>query len=92
MQFEWDERKAARNLQKHGIRFEIAARVFFDPNLTIRDDDRFDYGERRFIAIGAVEEHLLAVVFTEPFEDTIRIVSARKATRNERDSYRQSRD
>ena len=78
MQFEWDDDKATANAEKHGISFKLAAYVFFDNHLLIAIDDRFDYGEERKITMGRVENRLHVVVYTET-EDTIRIISARKA-------------
>jgi len=52
MDFEWDADKAQKNLEKHGIRFEIAAAVFIDPNHITAIDDRFDYGEERYVTLG----------------------------------------
>lgn len=60
MQFEWDEAKAAANLAKHGVSFEDAAQVFFDPLLYDGLDDRFEYGEERWVAIGMASDTLFA--------------------------------
>jgi len=74
--FEWDRRKAASNLQKHGVSFEEAATAFGDPlSVTIQDPDHSEE-EERFILLGRSEtERLLTVVHTER-GDTIRIISA----------------
>lgn len=86
MEFESDPNKAKSNLQKHGIDFEDAAKVFHDP-MRIEDvDDRFPYGEDRYIAIGDVQGCILYVAFTY-HEDRIRLISARKATRREQERY-----
>lgn len=89
MQFEWDDDKAAANAEKHGISFELAAYVFFDDHRLIAIDDRFDYGEERIITMGHVENRLHVVVYTET-EDTIRIISARKANKREQERYANS--
>jgi uncharacterized DUF497 family protein len=81
----WDEAKRRENLQKHGIDFVGAERLFFEHTVTL-EDDRFDYGERRFITFGLLAGRVLAVVHTEQ-DDAIRIISMRKATRREEKSY-----
>jgi uncharacterized DUF497 family protein len=88
--FEWDQKKASSNLRKHGVSFKEAATAFGDPlSLTIPDPDH-SIGEDRFVLIGeSQKERLLAVAHTER-SDTIRIVSARLATRGERKSYEES--
>lgn len=85
--FEWNEEKAAGNLEKHGISFEEASTVFADPlSLTI-SDPLHSFGEQRFITIGeSVEQEILVVVDTER-ENRIRLISAREATRKERQDY-----
>jgi len=83
--FEWDQRKNAANIEKHGVSFETAARIFDDPTLETVDD-RYDYGETRIAALGLVETTVLYVVYTIR-GDTCRIISARKASRHERRAY-----
>ena len=88
MNFEWDAEKARKNLEKHGVRFEIAEAVFIDPNHITVIDDRFDYGEERLVTVGQTYDGLLVVVTTERGEGWItRIISARKATKQERKAY-----
>lgn len=82
--FEWDEEKAKKNIRKHGISFEIAAKVFADPNRIELYDDR-DYGEERYALIGYAEK-VLTVSYTMR-GDIHRIISARLATREERRRY-----
>ncbi|MEW5926880.1 MAG: BrnT family toxin [Gemmatimonadota bacterium] len=82
--FEWDERKCRANLAKHGIDFDDAARVFDGP--TLESASNRD-GEERRLAIGAVDEREVAVVYTVR-EGRYRIISARRARRNERGAYR----
>ncbi|MEL6584185.1 MAG: BrnT family toxin [Pseudomonadota bacterium] len=60
MQFEWDEAKNRWNVEKHGISFETASRMFFGPVLTALDA-RFEYGEERFISVGKVDGVLIIV-------------------------------
>ncbi|MCO5095401.1 BrnT family toxin [Denitratimonas tolerans] len=90
MQFDWDEDKAATNLIKHGVPFNEALAVFLDVNRLDRYDEREDYGEDRFITVGLVDGHELAVAYTLR-DDTIRIISARKATPHERREYWKNR-
>lgn len=85
--FEWDEKKARKNLKKHGVSFEEAATVFGDPlSLTIDDPLHSKY-EKRFVTMGgSIRRRILVVVHTER-GDNIRIISARVATRRERRTY-----
>jgi uncharacterized DUF497 family protein len=91
--FEWDPVKAASNLRKHGVSFETATRVFSDPYALV-DQDRIEEGERRWQAIGVVESSmmiLVAHIVRERDEtETIRILSARRADRNERRRYEEA--
>lgn len=88
MQFEWDEDKDSGNRAKHGIGFEAASAVFLDPFHVTFVDDRFDYGEQRFLTLGAIEGRVFVVASTaRDGGDTIRIISARKANRRERRLY-----
>jgi len=87
LQFEWDPRKAATNLSKHGVSFEEAATVFGDPLGRFMADPRHSSEEERLVLLGSSrEERLLAVMFVDRRE-TIRIISARRATRRERRDY-----
>lgn len=84
--FVWDSSKAAMNLRKHGVAFERAAEAFFDPFFVLLDAS--SEGESRAAIIGMDERwSLLFVVHLGDEADRIRIVSARKATRNERRRY-----
>src|ERR1017187_1417631 len=85
VRFEWDEAKSHQNRRKHGVDFEVAALVFDDPNHRSKQD-RFVNGEERWQTIGLVNE-LLLVCHTWIEEDVVRIVSARKANRTERNRY-----
>jgi len=87
MQFEWDESKAATNLSKHGVSFEEAKTLFNNPLALIFDDEAHSLGEQREIIIGrSKQDRLLLVAFTER-TNRIRIISARLATRKEREDY-----
>ena len=90
LQFEWDADKEAQNLRKHGVRFRVAARVMLDPYRIEIYDGREDYGEDRWATIGYVDPVLLYVVYTVRDEETIRLISARKANEQERKQYRQA--
>jgi len=86
IQFEWDAEKRRKNLEKHDIDFEDLQSVFVG-HLFIWHDGKFDYGEDRWIGIGLWKWILVVVVFTEPDEETIRIISARKAKKHEKENY-----
>lgn len=90
MGFQWDAEKSAANEAKHGISFLQAAQIFRAPILKI-EDTRRDYGEVRFIALGAWDGVVLRVVFTERDGD-IRIISTWKASQDDRKTYRGFRD
>ncbi len=86
MDFEWDDAKAASNLRKHGVSFTAAVHVFDDPVRIEWFDDREDYGEERYCTIAEVQGVILFVVYTMRGDRT-RIISARRASREERDGY-----
>jgi uncharacterized protein len=89
--FEWDERKAARNESLHdGVSFKEAKGVFCDPDPLERLDDRADYGEERYIRIAMAGEKVLVVVYTERGR-YIRLISARKADKGEQHWYYRKR-
>jgi uncharacterized DUF497 family protein len=85
MEFEWNRRKAESNLAKYGVSFEQATRAFGDPNAIEYVDERRNYGEARVIWLGYADV-VLTVVYTER-ETHLRIISARRATRHERQRY-----
>jgi len=85
MEYEWDENKAARNLRHHGVAFESVA-DFAWGEATIIEDDRKDYGERRWMAYGPIGERLHCLVFTVRGE-RIRVISLRKANSREVKRY-----
>lgn len=87
MQFEWDPTKAARNLTKHGVSFDEASSVFGDPlAITIGDPDH-SIDEGRFLTTGLSGEQRLLVVSVVYRGSSIRIITAREATRQERRQY-----
>ena len=86
MNFDWDEEKNKRNIKKHGISFEDAKEVFKSPLLT-RLDLRENYGEDRYIGLGMIYQRVIVIVYTEIDDLLIRIISARKATKEERRVY-----
>lgn len=89
MRVVWDEAKNRANQRKHGISFEEASVLFTrgDHYLEIFDEAHSDE-EDRFIAIGPINRGVVLVVFTEREEDTVRIISARWATKRETGLYR----
>ena len=87
MAYEWDETKNRANIRKHGIDFMDVPSMFQHPMVTFLDQ-RMDYGEERWIGIGILKTIVAVVVFTEPKDGTIRIISARKATTHEERIYR----
>jgi uncharacterized DUF497 family protein len=90
--FEWDDLKAANTETLRGLSFEYAATIFDDPGALEIPDRRRDYGEERWKLIGrAYDGLILSVIFTERGE-RIRIISARRATKRERQAYGQEND
>jgi uncharacterized DUF497 family protein len=87
LRFEWNRKKTLLNIRKHGITFEEASTIFGDSlSLTI-PDPLHSIGEDRFITIGTSTRGRIVVVAHTERHDVIRIISARKATRNERNQY-----
>jgi uncharacterized DUF497 family protein len=91
IEFEWDKNKAATNKKKHGVSFSEATTVFGDPlELTIEDTEHSS-GEYRFLSVGRSNTgNILVVSYTEREPNLIRIISARKATKNELKYYEQN--
>jgi uncharacterized DUF497 family protein len=89
LQFEWDSKKAESNERKHGITFEEASTIFGDLLSITIDDPAHSIGEDRFITIGTSASGKLIIVVHTDHNDIIRIISARRATRNERRQYEQ---
>ena len=94
MEFEWDENKNKSNITKHGIDFRQAQKIFADPNLLTYEDTRFNYLEIREISIGQLllttqAKIIVIVVVHTDRNGTIRLISARKASKRERRKYEQ---
>ncbi len=85
MNFEWDETKRNLNIKKHGIDF-INVPIAFDSYILTIEDNRFDYGEERFVTFGLLEGRVIVIVHTEN-DDSIRIISIRRATKYEEKAY-----
>jgi len=90
MDFEWSAEKATSNMNKHGVSFEDAVRVFFDPLRIDIHDIRENYGGERWAVIGMAWSAVLYLVYTMRNENTIRIISARKADAQEERRYCQA--
>ncbi len=87
MDFDWDDDKAISNLAKHGVAFETAKEVFSDPNALI-EVDHSSFDEERWRNIGLGGGDVLFIVHTERDDgDIVRIISARRATKNEQNRY-----
>jgi len=90
LNFEWDQKKAVENRRKHGISFEEAATVFGDPLSITIPDPLHSHQENRFVIIGRSSKHILLVVIHTDRKGTIRIISARRATSQERKNYEET--
>ena len=86
MRYTWDEDKNQRNIRQRGISFEDAKQIFEGPTVEM-EDDRFDYGESRFYAIGLLSDLEITVVYTDRESEERRIISARRAEPHERRYY-----
>ena len=89
MRYSWDDEKNRSNLQRHGITFEDAVRIFEGPTVE-KVDDRFDYGDIRVYAIGLVNGLEITVIYTDRSNDERRIISAWRAEPHERRYYWQN--
>ena len=89
MNFEWDEEKNRENIRKHGFDFADAWEIFESP-MRVALDAREDYGEDRWNGIGLLGNRVVVVVFTERGEETIRIISLRKALKHERKRFEEA--
>ncbi|MEM9163946.1 MAG: BrnT family toxin [Cyanobacteria bacterium P01_F01_bin.4] len=87
MEFEWNSDKALLNFEKHGVSFQEAATVFGDPLSVTFPDPEHSIEESRYIIIGESSIGTLLVVSNTDREERVRIISARKATRREREFY-----
>lgn len=85
--FEWDEDKARDNIEKHKVSFAEAITIFGDPLSRTRDDPSHSSAEDRYVTIGQSRLMRVLVVAHTYRDDTIRIISARLATRQERKAY-----
>ncbi len=86
--FDWDGHKAVLNLRKHGVSFDEASTVFNDPLAVIFDDETHSTTEVRELIVGhSIAGRLLLVSFTELPDELLRLISARPATRKERQDY-----
>ncbi len=86
MDFEWDESKNKTNIDKRDLDFADAWQIF-DALMLVKIDNRKDYGEERFVGIGFLNNLVVVIVFTEPNEQTIRVVSLRKSLKYEREQF-----
>lgn len=87
MEFEWDNRKAASNLKKHGVSFREAASVFGDPLALTFDDPDHSIGEHRSLTFGTTRTGKLVIVSHTERNGSMRIISARLMQKHERDIY-----
>ena len=87
--FEWDDRKAEANYKKHEVSFKEASTIFYDPHALVIDDDAHSHNENRFIIVGvsSVARVLTVCHCYKETNERIRIISARKATKNEENEY-----
>jgi uncharacterized DUF497 family protein len=90
VEFEWDEAKASSNLRKHGIAFSLATRVFKDIRRLEWPDEDPDIEEARWLTVGLIASVEIVVVYAVRSEK-IRLISARRAERDEREEYWQDR-
>jgi len=87
MEFEWDENKRQKNIAKHGLGF-VLAEAFFAGRIIAESDIRKDYGEERYKAIGEAADQILVVIYTVRKQDVYRIISIRRARKDEQRAYR----
>lgn len=85
MRFEWDEAKRRSNVRRHGIDFVDANQVFAGETITFLDD-RYDYGETRFLTFGLLWGEVVAIVHLET-DEVIRVISIRRASKDEEETY-----
>ena len=86
MDFEWDESKNKTNISERNLDFADAYQIFDAPML-VRIDNRKDYDEERYVGIGLLKNLVVVIVFSEPNEQTIRVISLRKALKYEREQF-----
>ncbi|NLF42118.1 MAG: BrnT family toxin [Bacteroidales bacterium] len=85
MKFAWDEQKRKKTLNERGLDFADARKVFIGPVFTF-EDERFDYGEKRLVTLGLLDDQVVVIVHTETAKE-IRVISMRKGTPNEQKIY-----
>ena len=88
MTLEWDDAKNQANIRNHRIDFADVPPLFDGP-MVVKLDTRRNYGEERFIGVGLLHNAVILVVFVEKRQTTIRIISARKATKHERERFQE---
>ena len=86
MTYLWDETKNRTNLRDHGFDFFDAEKVFGGPML-IEEDSCQTYGEKRMLGIGFLEGRVVVIIYSEPANETTRIISMRKANNHEKDRF-----
>ncbi|MDR0312535.1 MAG: BrnT family toxin [Treponema sp.] len=87
VKFIWDENKNRANIKKHGVDFDDAVRAWYDPDRLDFFDEEHSLNEPRWIFLGSVAGVVLFVVETEPDKETVRVISARRATKREQEAY-----
>jgi len=87
VQFEWDPKKAAANLAKHGVSFDEASTVFADPLATTIPDPDHSASEERLLTTGLSTQHRTLIVWHTEKDGTVRIIGAREVTASERRTY-----
>jgi hypothetical protein len=90
LQFEWDPEKAKKNLKKHGVSFEEASTIFDDPQFISFLDEEHSEDEERHITIGMSDKMRLVMAAHTERRNLIRLISARKATKNEEKFYNEA--
>ena len=91
MQFEWDPEKAKVSLKKHGVSFDEAVTVFYDPFSATFEDPDHSVAEQRYITIGYSSKPRLLIIAHTEREDITRIINAREATNQERKNHEKQR-
>ncbi|WP_077273041.1 BrnT family toxin [Acidithiobacillus thiooxidans] len=89
MIFEWDEAKRLINLEKHGVDFVDAPKMWAGPML-VAEDTRREYGEPRYVGMGHIEGRLMVIVHTHRSPNIVRVISLRKANSREVHAYESS--
>jgi uncharacterized DUF497 family protein len=93
VKFVWDEKKNLANIKKHGLGFVQTIPAFSDPLRKEYYDNRYSgFDEDRFLLVGFAENSILLISFTEPDSETVRIISARRATNHEVEVFQYGND